>query len=167
MSNLIIIKNHYNTENDVKRLLDYALRETQSWHKMKCLYAGGSGVNTYDTRSMLNSFLFIRKMYRKNGGTLVDHFVINNTERKHFDSCITLIAMEISNFLIGEGYQNMFFIHTNEKGIPHIHFIFNHISYLNGLKFHNTQIFYNQLLNILKENYKFLNWQDDVIYNQR
>lgn len=114
-------------DNVVLRLIKYAVNNDKTYG----MYIGHRGFPTFDIEAIEKQFYATQILYNKFSGDKLIHMVIA------FDPELEIIeetAMDIANLIadiIGAEHQVVFGVHVNGL-YPHIHFIINPVSYING-----------------------------------
>lgn len=174
MSNIIVFDNEYCNNSSIENVASYILKIELDdfFNDGYDLRYVGYGVNTLSLESMINSMMYIKRIYNKTYGKLLHHFVITiyrnrKTNIENNKMYAELIQGSIGNYLMNLGYQSICKIHINNNGIVHVHFMINSVNAFTGNKLTNIKAFYNQILRILKFEYKFLDWDKIIIYKKR
>lgn len=102
-----------------------------------------------DMQNIAESMIAVSKKYKKYSRLRLHHFIITFEPKfkSHVD-ILTRAAEEICNY-IGRTYQVVFALHEDTL-FPHIHFVFNAVSFVNGYKYHGGQGDYNELVHTVK-----------------
>lgn len=161
MSNIIVCNSEYTDKNSVYDVLHYIVKPKQintyiDWY--------GLGVLESSIQNASDSFLAIKKIYGKEDGKQLHHFVISPYTGFPMNiAIIHLIGFQILQYVYDIGFQGVIAYHGNTF-TPHIHIVINSISYKDGSRLNNIKAFYNKLLYFLKYYYGNLKWEDGVIY---
>lgn len=87
----------------------------------------------------------VSKHFRKYSRVRLHHFIVSfGKEDIYLPTMLPQIAEEISSF-IGQRFQIVYALHE-DTGNPHIHFVFNAVSYVDGYKYHCGIGEYKQLV---------------------
>lgn len=105
-----------------------------------CCYGGIAVDRTCPAESME----LISELFGKTRGVQLRHYVLSfSPEEVRGPEIINQIAQQIANY-IGLEYQVIYGVHYKKEN-PHIHFMFNSVSYLDGHRFYGThKEFYRQ-----------------------
>ena len=123
--------------NVVLRLINYVTNE----HKTMGEFIGYRGFANFDKGSMERSFYATQMLYNKIDGDKLVHLILSFSWDLSIDEDL---AMRIANVVadtIGKEHQVIFGVHVNGLD-PHIHFIINPVSYINGKEyiFNSTKV---------------------------
>lgn len=122
----IAAKGKYYDDNAIPDLINYICRPD----KTPSHIIGGYGV---DFNDIANSMIAVSTHFRKYTKLRLHHFVISfNPEDIYLKDMIPNIANEICSYWAKE-YQIVYALHEDTYN-PHIHFVFNNVSYLDGHK---------------------------------
>lgn len=87
-----------------------------------------------DLNDIAQSMIDVSEFYKKNSRTRLIHFVLCfRPEDLYLPNMASMIGDEISNF-IGQEYQVVYALHEDTI-CPHIHFVFNAISHVDGHRY--------------------------------
>lgn len=166
MSYIIVMNKSYRDNTAIRNVINYMIQGTSDNCKnfmtnRDCIYYG---VNPLSLQTIINSFEFDQKIYNKDFGIKIHHFVLsiykeNYLNIKNKKTWARLLSDDISCYLREKGFKNIACIHTADNGNVHIHFAVNSVNSFTGNKLTNTQSFYNDLLYFLKSNYHILKWE--------
>ena len=116
-----------NGDNVVLRLLKYITDDNKTYG----IYVGHRGFPVFDINAIEKQFYATQILYNKFNGDKLIHMIISFSPEPEI---IEETAMGIGNLIadiIGREYQLVFGVHVNSLN-PHIHFIINPVSYING-----------------------------------
>ena len=125
--------------------INYILSPLKASH-----YYGGYGVDLIDIAGSMDE---VAMYYGKTTGVQLRHYIISFSSYENITPAkANKIAMAAASFFKDE-YQVIFAVHE-DSNIPHIHILFNAISYVGGHRYCGTRKefyeFFNYLRNILK-----------------
>lgn len=115
--------------------------------------SGAIGADPDNAEAMIKQFEKVKKIYNKNSGRMVKHFIvsasndINLTPEKMLD-----YSNQIAQFY-GEEYQIVYAVHENGARL-HTHFILNTVSYRNGKKYSSEWDELNRLRDYVRDIFK-------------
>lgn len=116
--------------NVVLRLINYVTNE----HKTMGEFIGYRGFANFDKESMERSFYATQMLYNKIDGDKLVHLILSFSWDLSIDEDLAMIIANVVADTIGKEHQVIFGVHVN--GIdPHIHFIINPVSYINGKEY--------------------------------
>jgi len=105
------------------------------------------GVNV-DLQNIAESMIAVSKQYGKYTRLRLHHFIITfKPENKGNFTLFSKLMEEICSY-IGRVYQIVAALHEDTQH-PHIHFVFNAVSYVNGYKFHGGKEDYYELIEMI------------------
>lgn len=122
-----VVKKPYKNESSIFNLINYALTDKRSNTAVR--YYGGYNV---DVLRAAEQFLLVKQYFQKWDGRKMRHFVVS------FDENITpydayILGWQIAA-LYADRYQIVFVVHEDTDNV-HIHFVFNTVSFVDGLKY--------------------------------
>lgn len=175
MSNLIVNDKKYNHPDSLEYMFDYIIQGFNLEDTgISFLNIHGCNVNLLSPLTAINSFRFIKRLYRKNDGNQLHHFELSlKTDKcEILDSetyriwIMYYILPTIENYLNYHGFQFICAIHRNTETY-HIHVILNSIKFTDGNRMSNERSFYNGLLYKLRNYCPQWQWNQEVIYVKR
>ena len=103
-----------------------------------------------DMDNIAESMVEVSEKYKKNSRLRLHHFILtfDPSYYKRLDILETVTAAVCDR--IGLIYQIVAAVHEDTKN-PHIHFVFNAVSYINGYKYRGGKEDYNELIAMVKE----------------
>ena len=103
-----------------------------------------------DMDNIAESMVEVSEKYKKNSRLRLHHFILtfDSGYYKKMDILETVTAAVCDR--IGLMYQIVAAVHENTE-MPHIHFVFNAVSYINGYKYRGGKEDYNELIAMVKE----------------
>lgn len=127
---------YYETENDMKRLLQYIAAEGSNKKEEILLKSRGKGVSSKPVKAA-RQMQAVQKIYGKASKRRMYHLVVSYPEDMKKKAVILHAAEEIADMLF-ENYQVFYGIHTSTENW-HIHFAINAVSYQTGKKWHQNK----------------------------
>lgn len=137
----------------------------------------GRGVFLDSIDTIVQGFIDIKRLFHKTEGKQLHHLVISiykfeiikdkkkiNITKESQRICSELISNEVIDLIYKLGYQCCSFIH-NDTNTLHIHIVINSVSYIDGRKLSNMKELMKIVLNYLKIDYFFLDWEDCLYYD--
>lgn len=116
----------YQDDNAIYDVINYICRP----YKTPNHVIGGVGV---DFQNIADSMVAISNKFNKNNRLRLHHCVVSfNPEDIYFENMITSVAEEICA-LWGTEYQIVYALHEDTPR-PHLHFVWNNVSYVDGHK---------------------------------
>lgn len=100
-----------------------------------------------DMQNIAGSMIAISEHYGKNSRLRLHHFILTFQTKENIDK-LPQIAQAVCAY-IGRIYQIVAAQHEDTEH-PHIHFVFNAVSYINGYKYHGGKEDYHELINDIK-----------------
>lgn len=136
-------KGRYHDDDARADLINYIFR----MDKARSGYIGGIHVDPF---SAAESMTMVASHFNKDDRIRLRHFVLSfePDELCSLDE-INEIAQYILSF-IGQRFQCVYALHE-DRIHPHVHFIFNSVSFIDGHKFHGTRKDYYDFLAFLKD----------------
>ena len=136
-------KGKYHDDQAIPDLINYITRPEKTPSNL--IY----GVKV-DMDKIANSMVEVSEKYKKNSRLRLHHFVIT-FESVLWDELelIVEIARNVCNH-IGKIYQIAAAVHEDTEH-PHIHFVFNSVSHINGYKYHGGKEDYYELIDDVSE----------------
>lgn len=172
MSLIVVMSKPYNDDKALENVINYIINgmedgSTLSASSKNCIC---HGVNPLTTQTIINSFNMDKKMYSKQDGKQVHHFVLSIYKKnylgvKNNKDWASLLCYDVSYYLRKKGFRNICCIHVGYEGNVHIHFAVNSVNGFTGEKLTNEKYFYNNLIHYLRINYDILKWEK-VVYNK-
>lgn len=115
--------------------------------------SGAIGSHPSNAEEMIFQFEKVKKIYNKNNGRMLKHFIISvSDDIKMSPEEMLEYAEEIATFY-GDKYQIVYAVHENTQRL-HTHFIFNTVSFLNGKKYSSEWDELYNLRNYVKNVYR-------------
>lgn len=134
----IAYKGKYQDDQAIPDVINYVFRKDKIPNKV----IGGYHV---DFNDVAGSMIQVSKHFRKYSRVRLHHFVVSfHPEDIYLPAMIPRIAEEICS-LIGQQFQIVYALHEDTY-YPHIHFVFNAVSYIDGSKYHCGIGEYKQLV---------------------
>ena len=117
----------YKEKRDMLNLLSYIAERAD--------IVSGFGINTYTVESIFCSFEFVKRYWHKaeEGRRQVRHLIVSFDDSEMPLDTINDFAWKIGA-LYGNRYQVFYGIHTDKK-YPHVHYVINTVSFVDGLMF--------------------------------
>lgn len=129
-------KDKYRDEASISTLIEYITDPA----KTPSGYIGGVGV---DPNDICGSMLAVKERFGKPGGVQLQQHIITFSDGELRDPAdASAIAGQMARVL-GRRYQTVYAVH--ETAHPHIHFVCNSVSYVDGLKYTGTKREYNEI----------------------
>lgn len=158
MSLIKVVNENYCSISSLRHELHYQLRTSQSTcYNQNEIFYTGYGVCLTGVESVIRDFQFVKDCFNKQGGNLFHHFIIslnyaNNDLNKETNELretnMRMTANLLSEYIYHKKrFQNVYFIHLDNKSNVHAHFIMNSINFENGKRIDRSQSFFNELLN--------------------
>ena len=130
-----ILTNSYFEENAISNTIHYIIKPEKALHGL----IGGYGVNLLNEQTMINSFKNVKKIYHKEKGRQLKHFIVSFSTAENITPILAYqIAWEIAT-LYSDKFQVIFAVHEETQNV-HIHFIINTVSFTDGHMFDNDLI---------------------------
>lgn len=138
----IAYKGKYHDDNAIHDLVHYICRPD----KTPSHIIGGIGI---DFQNIADSMVAVSKHFKKFNKLRLHHFIVTfNPEDIYLNGMISKIAEEICA-LWGNEFQIVYALHE-DTAKPHIHFVFNNVSYVDGHKCHFGITEYNQTIEFIQ-----------------
>lgn len=104
-------------------------------------YIGYRGFANFDIASMERSFYTTQMLYNKTSGDKLVHLILTFSWDMEVNEELAMIIANVITNIIGKEHQVVFGVHVNGLN-PHIHFIINSVSYVNGKEyiFNSTKV---------------------------
>lgn len=153
MGILKIVNRNYSTSNEDASFVN-AMDETMIAYIMNPEKTKGLifGFNTLlsSPADMAEQFIIVRKIFHKEDGRLLRHFIISFAEDEIIDEKRAFYyGITAANYYANK-YQIVFGIHQDTKNI-HIHFLMNTVSYVDGSKFSEGILGFGNFLHYLNK----------------
>lgn len=117
----------YTDDNAYEDVIGYCLNRSKASKSL----VGGVGLNLAYAPDQMR---YVARLFNKDSGIRLTHFVISFNKKEHINTETAFnIAKKVAD-CIGSRYQILFAVHE-DKVIPHIHFVFNNVSYIDGMKY--------------------------------
>ena len=127
---------HYETENDMKNLLQYIAAEGSNRQTETLLKSRGKGVSPKPVKAA-RQMQAVQRIYGKESRRRMYHLVVSFLEGMKKKAAILRAAEEIADLLF-ENYQVFYGIHTSTENW-HIHYAVNAVNYNTGKKWHQSK----------------------------
>ena len=138
----IAAQGKYQDNQAIPDLIAYITRRD----KTPSSFIGGVETNEND---IAGSMMRVSNAFKKNSHIRLHHFIISFHPKEISSIRILIgIAEEICSF-IGETYQIVYAIHE-DSFFPHIHFVFNAVSYKNGERYRGGKKEYHDLVRMVR-----------------
>lgn len=136
-------KGKYHDDQAIPDLIEYITRPEKIPSNLIC------GVKV-DMDNIADSMIKVSDKYKKNSRLRLHHFILT-FKSECFDSLelLTEVAREVCDYL-GRIYQIVAAVHEDTEH-PHIHFVFNAVSHINGYKYHGGKEDYYELIDNVGE----------------
>lgn len=118
-------KNKFFDEDSYRNVINYII------NPVKAAYVGGANVSSMETAA--EEMQYVAEYYNKDFGKRLRHSVLSFEEDWVTAEMANNWAMQIIEFYAPE-YQIVFAVHCNTDNI-HIHFVMNHISFVDGHRY--------------------------------
>lgn len=132
MAHIIMMNKPYMDKSSVRTLIKYATTDKRTGGCVR--FRGAIGADSHDPEEMIRQFIKVKKYYGKTEGRQVRHFVVSfdptQKEGQVSSEMIAKWAYRIAWFY-GSRYQMIYGIHE-DTDTPHVHFVFNTVSYIDG-----------------------------------
>ena len=133
----IACKGKYQDDQAIPDLINYIRRKEKTPNGM--IFS-----ENVDQDNMAGSMIKVSEKYRKNSRLRLHHFIISFTpEYKSRTDLVIRIAKKICKY-VGGWYQIVAAVHEDTDN-PHIHFVFNAVSYIDGRKYRGGKKEYKEL----------------------
>lgn len=123
---------------------------------------GCRGVWSYSGADIVGGFNYIKEIYNKTDGKMVDHLVIGIEQNKGIvEADLIDIAEAALDYFYGQGYQCAFAIHKGSEEAPdylHTHVAVNTINFRTGCRLYETYAATSTLKQYLKEHFDSYQW---------
>lgn len=134
---VVKLKNeHYEKENDMKRLLSYIAGEGKNKKKEKLLQSGGKGVSLNPEKAA-RQMQAVQRAYGKECKRRTYQLIVSFPEEVREKEAVINAAGGIADMLF-EDYQVFYGIHIS-KNNWHVHYAINAVSYMTGKKWHQNK----------------------------
>lgn len=134
----IAFKGKYQDDQAIPDVINYIFRNDKTPNKV----IGGYHV---DMDNVSGSMISLSKRFYNYSRIRLHHFVVSfHPEDLYLPSIIPQIAEGICSY-IGQRFQIVYALHEDTY-YPHIHFVFNAVSYIDGSKYHCSIGEYKQLV---------------------
>ncbi len=131
-----VIRGKYQNKDAVEKTIRY-ITGNNGASKNKVLSVGGYGVDYENYQNAIEQFQITKSIYHKEDKRQVVHMVVSfdgEKEKVLQKSDIEELGYQIGRLLSKESYQAVWAVHGNTDH-PHIHYIINSVSYINGSKY--------------------------------
>jgi hypothetical protein len=140
---LKFVNDDYSESGSLERIIYYAIRPD----KTPFNYIGSMGIVISDAAYEM---LLVKKAFDKTGGRQARHFIVSFAS----EECVTaydalVLGYDIARYYSSR-YQIIFGVHQDEPQI-HIHFVFNTVSFIDGLMYAEGKDDYFRLKNYIDE----------------
>lgn len=132
----------YSDANALKDVITYILQPSKTPRHI----IGGKYV---DPQNAVESMQTVAQHFGKDYGIRLRHFVLSFQPKEVYCSQIPIAVAEQICAYIGKKYQVIYALHENTE-TPHIHFVFNAVSYIDGYKYHGNKQDYYSLISCVK-----------------
>ena len=133
----IACKGKYQDDQAIPDLIKYITRKGKTPNGM--IFS-----ENVDEVDMAGSMIEVSEKYKKNSRLRLHHFIVSFTpEYKGRTDLVIRVAKKICK-CIGGWYQIVAAVHEDTDN-PHIHFVFNAVSYINGMKYRGGKKEYKEL----------------------
>lgn len=143
MAYIQVVKGNYKDDSSVRDLIKYVLDKRKCPHQIWHPYL----TSDEDIKTVINKFITVAKLYRKNSGKRMHHVIINFApEEKLTHTQYLHIGYKIADFFQND-FQVVFALHECDKWgkriHPHIHMAINAINYNTGkrMDFDKSKVF--------------------------
>lgn len=106
---------------------------------------GGIGI---DLKNSAQSMAEVAAFYKKDTRVRLHHFVLSFFPKEVYTSTLIRNVAEMIRAYIGNKYQIVYAAHE-DTAYPHIHFVFNAVSYIDGHKYRGNKEAYYDLLHMV------------------
>lgn len=122
-----MVSDPYNNFSSIFNLIDYALTDKRTGKPVG--YCGGFNV---DISRADEQMVLVKEYYHKTSKRMMRHFVVSFEDKvSAYDAYI--LGYQIAAYYAGR-YQIVFGVHEDTDNL-HIHFVFNTVSFVDGLKY--------------------------------
>ena len=165
MMYLKIVNEPYNTTSDVGDLINYAECDKSEKRFTKTnIYTGGA--NIFDPYDAESEFMMVKEHFGKTSGRQVRHIILSPDPKDMFiPGELYELALYICAYY-ADRFQIIFSVHTDLYMRPHLHFVMNTVSFIDGTKLHDTfaeqaefRKYCNTYYNIIKGRSKWIKKQ--------
>lgn len=102
-----------------------------------------------DLQNIAQSMDAVAAQFGKNSGVRLRHLILSfHPKEVSSPSIFQLVANEVCTY-IGREYQIAYAVHE-DTAVPHIHFVFNTVSYVNGYKYRGNKEDHNRTIYLIK-----------------
>lgn len=134
---MIIFQNeHYQTEQDMERLLRYVAAKGNNEHKEILLKSAGKGTSAKLSKAA-KQMLAVQKAYGKTDGRRMYHLIVSYPKNMKKKDAVINATERIAEMLF-QDYQVFYGIHTSTAHW-HAHYAINAVSYTTGKKWHQNK----------------------------
>lgn len=169
MSLILVMNKPYKDDRALENVIKYVINGMEDG---SIRYASSEdcicyGVNPLTPQTIINSFNMDKRIYNKENGKQVHHFVLTIYKKNYLGmqnkkDWASLLCNEVSYYLRTKGFRNIACIHVAYGGNVHIHFAVNSVNGFTGKKLTNEKYFYNDLIYYLRQNYNLLKWEKTI-----
>ena len=131
------INKRYSTEEALRNVLHYIVREKESEKGKEVRYWKAFGASGHNINKVIKQFIQIQKLYGKNNKKRIRHFLISFPFYMDDPNIAKLTAEAVSEFFFKE-YQVVYAVHEKKENL-HIHFALNPVSYKTKMKWHKSK----------------------------
>lgn len=132
----------YNDANALKCVIAYILQPSKTPRHI----IGGKHV---DLQNAVESMQAVAQHFGKDYGTRLRHFVLSFRLNEVYSNHTPIAVAEQICTYIGKKYQIIYALHEDTE-VPHIHFVFNAVSYIDGCKYHGNKRDHYGLISCVK-----------------
>lgn len=132
------VNNPYNTEEALKNVLRYIVRQKEGREKEEVRYWRAFGASGKNIEKVIKQFIKIQKRAGKASRKRIRHFFISFPGYVDDVNVVKIIAEAVAAFVF-EKYQVVYAVHE-KKGNLHIHFAVNPVSYVDYYKWHMSSV---------------------------
>lgn len=146
-----MVSDPYNNFSSIFNLIDYALTDKRTGKPVR--YCGGFNV---DISRADEQMVLVKEYFHKASKRMMRHFIVSFEEDVlAYDAYV--LGYQIAAFYAGR-YQIVFGVHEDTDNL-HIHFVFNTVSFVDGLK-------YSEDINDLSKLKEYVNRAFDAYFNR-
>ncbi len=138
----VIEAKKYHDEEAVRDVLMYIMCPDKTPHGWIC----SAGVDMTDPAKSMKD---VAQYYKKDFGVRVRHMILSFEKDDITSAGVPLYVAEKISKIIGRIYQTVCAVHEDTPNHPHIHIVFNPVSFVNGYKYHgDKQDYYGMITHI-------------------
>ncbi len=154
-----IVNENYPEQRDIHNLCQYILDSEKTRYGL----VGGYGLNIFNEKAIIDSFLVIQKFYLKESGRRIHHFILAFNPQECMQMSledIYQICQYVSEYYIRQGFQVFYGVHDEgfTKGQIHVHFGVNTVNFKDGRKLENSDNESAYFMRYLRDN-TTLSWR--------